>query len=796
MLRSCLAAAVTATLLGGMPCRAAAADAPLLLDVLINGRAIGKIGEFLVRDGVMLARRDELESLGLVMPVPATTPSPSNDLVQLTDVPGLTSRLDGATQTIFITATNERLAPTLLGRSDDFEDAGVIESGTGATLDYDVFGTSAGHRTFADGLVDLRVFSPHGVASTAMIVRAGARRGGEASRAIRLDTTYTVSDVARLRRVRFGDFITGALDWTRPIRMAGAQIVRDFGLRPDLVTFPVPSVGGSVAVPSSIDVLVNGAEQFRGEVPAGPFQLDRLPVVNGAGTVSTRITNALGDQVTTDLPFYASIALLAPGLQAYSAQFGAVRRYWGFHSNDYGRLAATGSYRRGLTSRLTIEATGEATDGLAMGGGGIVLNVADLAVVNIAGAASTSRGALGGQIAAGIQHVGPVFTFAVSSILAGKDFRDVAATQGDAVPRRQLRANAGLSLRQFGTFGLAFAGLDRMPNRKVADATSSSHPRPIDPLSLAPEAFLPVEHARLLSGSYSAQWRLVSLQLTGFRDFARRNAHGLVLSATMPLGHRDTVSIATSAGPQDNRVQVQANRAPMAIGDWGYQIAGQSGAGGNGFGQLEYRSGIAQFSAGVERTASHSSGRIGARGSISVLGGGVFLSNTIPDSFAVVDTDVPNVGVMVENRYVGRTDARGRLLVPDLRSFDANHLSIDPLDAPLDASVKTVAKVTRPFDRSGVVVRFPLASRHGALVRLVDETGRFLPLGSTASLSSTGEVVPVGYEGAAYLEDLSGANFLVVVRPDGVRCAVRFPFRPNGETVPTIGPLTCRGDGR
>lgn len=797
--RSCLAAAVIATLVAAAPCRASAADEPLLLDVLINGQAIGKIGEFVVRDGVVLARRDELESLGIALPGLAPGPVPASTeaggLVSLASVPGLAARLDGATQTIFITASDDRLAPTLLGRSGYGGETGAIESGTGATLDYDVFGTSAAHRAFADGLVDLRVFSPHGVASTGVIVRAGARGGVNASSVLRLDTTYTVSDVTRLRRYRFGDFITGALDWTRPIRLAGVQVVRDFGLRPDLVTFPVPSVSGSVAVPSTVDVLVNGTEQFGGEVPAGPFQLQNLPVVNGAGTVSTRITNALGNQVTTELPFYASVSLLAPGLQAYSAQVGAVRRYWGLRSNDYGQIAASGTYRRGLTSHLTIEGTGEATDGLVMGGAGLVLNVANLAVVNVAGAASSSRGALGGEVAAGIQHVGPVFTFGVSSILAGEQFRDIAATQGDAVPRRQLRANAGVAFRGFGTLGLAYAGLDRALNRKVIDSIASSHPRPVDPLSLAPAAFLPVAHARLVSGSYSAQWRLLSLQLTGYQDFARREARGLVFSATMPLGRRDGASVATTTGPRGSHVQAQANRTAMAIGDWGYQVAARSDAGG-GFGQVDYRSGVAQFSVGVEQAAGHSTGRVGARGSVSLLGNGVFLSNTIPDSFAVVDTGVPGIGVMVENRPVGRTDAHGRLLVPDLRSFDANHLSIDPLDAPLEARVETVAKVVRPFDRSGVVVRFPLAPSRGALVRLVDAAGRPLPLGSAATLTATGEVVPVGYEGAAYLESLGETNDLMVERPDGTRCTVRFALRPGAGPMPTIGPLPCRDEGR
>ncbi|WP_419825607.1 fimbria/pilus outer membrane usher protein [Sphingomonas sp.] len=517
--------------------------------------------------------------------------------------------------------------------------------------------------------------------------------------------------------------------------------------------------------------------------------------MNGAGTVSTRVTNALGDQVTTDLPFYTSLSLLAEGLQAYSAQVRAVRRYWGTRSNDYGQLAATGTYRRGLSPRLTFEMAGEATDGLVMGGAGVLLNVANLAMVNVAGAASRFRGALGAQVAAGIQHVDPVFTFAVSGIFAGGEYRDVAATQGDAAPRRQLRASAGVSLRRFGSLGVAFADLDRALDRKFTDVVSPTRPRFVDPLSLAPSAFLPVDHARLLSGSYSTQCRLVSLQLTGFQDFARRGARGLSLSAAMPLGRRDAASVGTTAGPQGSRAQVQANRTPMAIGDWGYQVAGQSGAGGNGFGQVEYRSEVAQFSAGVERTAGRSSARIGARGSVSVLGGDAFLSNKIPDSFAVVDTGVPNIGVLVENRPVGRTDAHGRLLVPDLRSFDVNRLSIDPLDAPPDARVETVEKVVRPFDRSGVVVRFPLVPSHGALVHLVDASGKVLPLGTMVTLSSTGAVAPVGYDGAAYLEDLRDANVLLVERPDASQCVIRFAFRPTRDGVPDIGPLPCQSDG-
>ena len=66
----------------------------------------------------------------------------------------------------------------------------------------------------------------------------------------------------------------------------------------------------------------------------------------------------------------------------------------------------------------------------------------------------------------------------------------------------------------------------------------------------------------------------------------------------------------------------------------------------------------------------------------------------------------------------------------------------------------------RPADLSGVVVRFPMRVSHGALLRLVHESGRPLPVGSAATLATTGVAVPVGYDGEAYVEDLGRCNRL------------------------------------
>jgi outer membrane usher protein len=48
-----------------------------------------------------------------------------------------------------------------------------------------------------------------------------------------------------------------------------------------------------------------------------------------------------GQAGSSDAPFYASSALLASGLQTFSAQMGAARRTWGLLSDNYGNPAAS-----------------------------------------------------------------------------------------------------------------------------------------------------------------------------------------------------------------------------------------------------------------------------------------------------------------------------------------------------------------------------------------------------------------------------------------------------------------------
>jgi outer membrane usher protein len=443
---------------------------------------------------------------------------------------------------------------------------------------------------------------------------------------------------------------------------------------------------------------------------------------------------------------------------------------------------------------VTLEAHGEGSHGLFMGGVGGVFNVFDLAVANLALAGSGGGKHSGGQVSAGLQRTGRVFNFGAQAVVASRQFGDIAGLNGDPIAQLALNANAGLSLGQFGSIGSAYTAIDRaMQPGPTPVIAPPGLILPQQSAPLAPSFFLPAQHSRIVTATYTKQIGDVAVFATGFRDFANRQDSGFFVGLTIPLGSRSSATVSAQSDTGRTTGQVQLTQTANTIGDWGYNVLGAVDHPDHEFAQGSYMSPWALVFAGADRNGGVTTTQAEARGALSFVDGGLFASNRIDDAFAVVDTDgVGGIRVDRENRPVGTTDSSGRFLVPDLRSFDVNRISIDPLDAPLDAVIPTTVQQVRPQDRSGVVVHFPVKSSHGALIRLVDEVGKAIPVGSVATLKSSGVAAPVGYDGEAYIVDLQAHNEVGVERRDGRRCSVEFDYQQKPGQIETIGPLRCR----
>jgi outer membrane usher protein len=779
----------------------------LLLDIIVNGQPIGQIGEFKTHDGKLSALASELDTLGFKVKVQDASRS-AGSYVPLSQLAGISYRFDAATQTVYFTAANAALKPTLLRFSAEDGSANLpVESGLGTVLNYNLANTAANGRNFAEGLLDLRVFSPWGVITSSAVGTSGSYYN--TAPVTRLDTTYSYSDPDSLLRYRAGDVITGGLAWTRPVRLGGGQVTTDFGIRPDLITFPVPTIFGQVAVPSSVDVLVNGVQLMSRNLPPGPFEVRQLPTVTGAGDVTVVVHNAVGQDTTQTLPIYTSSLLLTPGLSALSAEMGSVRLNYGLASNDYRAPAAAFSYRRGIFDWLTLQGHAEGstpggsyngykarTSGLL--GGGAAFTAGRLGVFSLDLAASDYGGKTDMLYSASFERITPVLSLSASIQSAGQQFTDIAAASGEPFPRFQARASMGLALGDFGSFGIAYVGLRRDSNRFVQqpyffNQQTSGFGFGYNGLSL-----VPATKVSLVSTSFSRPvlGNRAYFYLTGFHDFASSSTSGLMAGITIPFGSRSSAGTsAYGGGGRGGGVSLQANQSTNNIGDWGGRAEVDAGSQSRQLATAEYKAPWALIDAGFDKIAGQTAYRGTVQGALAYTGGALFASNTINDSFAVVDTNkTAGIEVLQENRPVGRTGPSGLMLVPDLRSFDANRLAINPTDVPMDAEVGQTSRLVRPQDHSGVVVKFPIRTTYGAIVQLVDAAGTAIPVGSTARLEAPGDAaaVSVGYDGEAFVTSLQSQNRLTVLLPGGAHCVARFEYRQTQGTLPRIGPVVCK----
>ena len=309
---------------------------------------------------------------------------------------------------------------------------------------------------------------------------------------------------------------------------------------------------------------------------------------------------------------------------------------------------------------------------------------------------------------------------------------------------------------------------------------------------------LPRQDVRIASASLNRTlFGRVSAWLNAYRDLGDRADYGVFAGINLPLGKG---IYASGSGGKTNRnttVSARVSRDPGPTeGSWGWSVTASESLNdsrnSHRSANVRYHAPQALLEAGIEQHGGRISGTGYVEGSIVAMGGGVFLSPRIEDSFAVVRGGGPGTLVLSNTRAAARTGRSGRALVPVLSSFQENVVAIDPVDLPLDLQPARTEVVVVPGDRAGVVVDFGVAPLAAALVILVDAAGAPLPLGALVRLEGASESTVVGYDGRVYLTGLAERNRLTVEREDAPACSASFEFVPQAGEQVQIGPLTCK----
>ncbi len=487
--------------------------------------------------------------------------------------------------------------------------------------------------------------------------------------------------------------------------------------------------------------------------------------MTGAGEVQLTVKDLLGRERIITQPYYVSSRLLRAGLEDFSFEAGFERKDYGDRSFDYGEALAAGTWRYGIDDTRTGEVHGELQpdqQSLALGGSWLVGRWG--VVSGGLGASHDSDQQLGSLAQLAYEYEGRSFNVGARTRYTSGGFRQLGIDDGHT--RRVDQLNLGLDLAAAGRLGLLFVNEDR---RDDSDR-------------------------RLASATWSKELGPGTVILSAGQSLAPDHELSVLLTYALPLGHNRSVAAEVRTRDTDalGRLQYRQSRGASDLG-LDYRVAVEAGSQAQPLdARLGYQTAYGGANIEVVRDSGSNNMRAGVDGSLSVVDGHLALSRQLGAAFGLVE--VPGVGntrVYLDNREAGRTDAEGRLLLPDLRPYQANKVRLAVDDLPLDANPGRIEVTAVPYAGNGIPVRFDVSRAREATAVMEGPDGRPLPAGLRLSSEDGKAGIWVGRNGFAQLTGVGETPVRVSGEVAGGPIVCTIPAVAKDEVLPDLGTLRC-----
>lgn len=678
-----------------------------------------------------------------------------------------------------ITVPPRWLPATRIGPESPSLNGAIRPQDPGLFVNYDVTEQHSEllNQSYAAGTAQVGYFNHWGVGTSGFLFNSQPQ--SQTRGVIRLDTTWTLDEPEKVASWRFGDSITSTADWSGAVHFGGIQYATNFSTQPNLVTFPLPGFSGEAAVPSTVDVFVNSALRQQQRIRSGPFYVNNIPVVTGAGAMQIVTQDILGREQVSILPYYASEQLLTPGLIDFSYEAGAVRLNYGLNGNEYGRALLSGTYSRGLTNNDTATAHAELLANQQTVGFTNYYLLNYFGVLTLGGAASHSYLGEGGLAELAFRRQTPQLSFGGRAVLTTQNYLQLGILNDQRNPSLVEQAFASYSSSRFGSFSVSYTALKNRTNL----------PEPTEEF-----AFL-TPNSRLLTVSYSQTvFKKLYLLLGVMTDFDNHKNNQIYGSLVWSLGKYTSANISGTQQQDHNQGLVEVNKnLPLGNGT-GYRLLASSNSVSRYEGDFAWNNPYSTLSAQYANVDSTNNYQLNATGSVIHFGGSTFLARSMESSFALVQVPgFENVKVYYRNQSIGRTDKKGNLYIPNLLPYQENDIKINAKDLPLDTIVDVVDKQSIPYFRSGALVRFPVHRIKNVMIALYQANHHPVPAGATVVLMGQHSKInyPVGYEGKVFLYEFDTNSLKGRAMWDGKTCHFTIRVPQDKNTIIDLGKVAC-----
>ena len=581
-------------------------------------------------------------------------------------------------------------------------------------------------------------------------------------------TNVTYDQRRQLRRWTVGDSLAysgplGGDSW-----IGGLSVSKEFAIDPYFVRYPTLSLSTPIAVPSVMEVYVNGQIVSQERVAPGRLDLKNLPLTMGRNDARIVVRDAFGQSQELSSTYYLTTTALAQGVHDYQYNVGFRRLGVGEKNWDYRTPVMLARHRVGVTDSFTAGGRVELHPGRLFSGGPTVNIRLPFGEVETAGSVSRHREEWGSAALASFIYTGHPVSAGGSMTVASPHYSTLTPNPVNEDPRRQ---------------GSVFASV--AVSGAVSVTAQHTQTKLYQGISRDRSGLLTSVH---LSRNVEL---MASVARVNDERGVRREAYAGV---TVLFGH-SSISASHVRDSRGNRLALDAQQPlPVGVG-YGYQLHAEGGPNATVGGVAQYKGRHGRYELRQETIAAESTTTLSAMGAIVGIGGGVFATRPVEDSFALVRVPgVEGVRAFASHQEIGKTGRRGDLLIPDLQAYYGNILNIADGDIPIQYAVPDVGMTLAPPYRGGAVALFDVQRVQRVLGKIVI-AGQEKPhvYGELTATGANGRTYgsPVGSDGAFYFENLPTGTYSAVVENRGTRCSLTLEVPSSDEIVVKLGTVRC-----
>jgi len=679
--------------------------------VTVNVNSVARGTSPILRDAKksLFVPLTDFRSWNLAVPAGAVVRLQGIDHVALDRVPGMRASFDEKRIALEITVPAEELPKNTIDLRWHYQDA-LRPVQPSAFFNYALSVT--GDESFNSSRTQITTEAGGRIGST-LLYSSGIYADQPGNRGYtRLQTNATYDQRDSLQRLIVGDFFTPVREFSTSFPMGGVSFSKYYPMDPFFIQYPTLNLSATAALPSQVEVMIDGNVVARQQVQPGPVDIVNITGYTGARNVQVVVRDAFGREQTFQQPYYFTDFALKKGLHDYSYNLGFLRENYGVKSNDYGKPAFMGFYRYGFSDRLTLGLTGEAREGM--------VNAGPIATVLIPGAGIFGGGASVSNGGDRTGYAGSVFysyvapTFSVNA--SGRHFSDDFLVLPSAAPSQT---------RNFATASVAYT-----PARwgTISTSYTVTEPRTLEAVRAWNVGYITSLFGGrgILTLSYTKNYGLISDWIGSivFRYFFD-NDYSVVASATragstnsQAIGFEKTVPRGQGFGFNLGPGRTESPQGTSTLA--------------NAFGQYNgrYASLLGRYQASSNDRVTRGLAEISVASGIGYVPGRLFISRPLTDSFAIVKVgDVPDIPVTANGQPMGTTNERGEVVVSPMISFYDNYLSFDRQAVSLDYVFTSSEQVVSPAFRSGSYLKFDVKKNRAVLGRLERELeGKRVPI--------------------------------------------------------------------